>query len=100
MAEKKTRKFATWRIKWILLYIAVILFFMACLACTIIYLENGALKSIAALYEIFVILFAICIPIAAIVIHKKESKDERQGLSKQEYNKYLQQAKNCDIHAK
>jgi len=101
MAEKKTRKFATWRIKWILLYIAILLLFLFGLIATIIFVKNTTIKIVAIVYEGIVILLSIVLPIAVKVIANKEKKKKLQyGISKEEQEKYLQQAKKCNIYAK
>ena len=100
MAKKKLREFATWRIKWYLLYIAFVLLVIAALVATIIFVDNGTGKVFAIIYEAFVILIALGLPIAVQVYWKKCSKEELQQISEEEYQQYLKQAKNCNIHAK
>ena len=100
MAKKKLRKFATWRIKWYLLYIAVVLLFIAALVATIVFMDSGTGKILALIYEAFVILISIAFPIAVEIYWRKCSKEELQQISKEEYQEYLKQAKNCNIHAK
>ena len=100
MAKKKLREFATWRIKWYLLYIAFVLLVIAALVATIIFMDNGTGKILVMIYEIFVIVIAFAFPIAVEVYWRKCSKEELQQISEEEYQQYLKQAKNCNIHAK
>ena len=98
MAKKKMRKNA-WKAKYILMYFAVVLLLIALLVASISNDFTGKIPAI--IYESFILLFALGIPIAAEVVYKKESKKEvRYGISREEYREFLRQTKNCDFCAK
>ena len=88
MAEKKTRKFATWRIKYYLLYIAMLLLFVFGLIATIFFVKDTFLKIVAIVYEGIVILISIALFIVVTVFQRKNKRN------------IFKKQKNCDIHAK
>mgnify|MGYP003308943638 CR=1 FL=1 len=78
MAKKKSRKIESWRIKWTLVYIMLVFFFILCFIATIIFLEDGMFKICAIIYETTVIIVSIGSPIMVYMINAKESKRKKQ----------------------
>ena len=98
MAGKKTRKNA-WRIKYVFAYLAVVGILITLLVLTIMSGIPG--KVLAIIYESFLLLFAVGVPIASEIVYKKESKKKVQyGISKEEYQEFIRQTKNSDFCAK
>ena len=98
MAEKKMRKNA-WKTKYILMYFAVLFLLITAIVASVLNDFTGKIPVI--IYESFILLFAVVIPIAAEIIYKKESKNKvRYGISREEYQEFIQQTKNCDFCAK
>ena len=98
MAKDKSRRPKFWRVKWILLYIVLLLMLVAVPIVTSILTDSIVARIFAICYAIVFIIIAIAIPILSFF--EKKKKPNQYGLSKEEYDKYLKQAKNCDIHAK
>ena len=101
MAKNKSRKIALNKIKSILVYFVILLIIVLCFAATIMFLDTLVAKICLIIYEIAIIIVWITVPIIGKKVAKKEVNQKIQySLSKQEYDKYSQQAKNCDIYAK
>lgn len=99
MAEKKMRENA-WKAKYILMYFAVVLLLIALLVVSVLNDFTGKIPVI--IYESFILLFALGIPVAAEINHKKDSKKEevKYGVSREEYQEFIRQTKNIGFCAK
>ena len=99
MAEKKMQKKA-WRIKYILMYFAVLFLLITAIVASVLNDFTGKIPVI--IYESFILLFAVGIPVAVEINHKIDSKKEKvkYGVSREEYQEFLRQTKNCDFCAK
>ena len=74
MAGKK-KQLATWRVKWILLYMLVSLLYIAGFIYTLSLEFYG--KAIVIIYEIIIIAMGMIISIGSWIIHKKRKKAEK-----------------------
>ena len=104
MAKNNSQRIKTKWNKYLIGYVALIIFINLCLIGTIIFAEAGPSKVYAIIYETAFLLVAIVVPIVMEISltskQGKKSTENQQYISKEEYEKYLQQAKNCDIYAK
>ena len=107
MSKKKSRKYG---IGFILGYSGFILFMILVLAGIIIFVPDNPGKVGAIIYTSAAILVLVALPvyeeISERIKAKKKTKKEakkrqvRYGISKEQYDNYLQQSKNCDIFDK
>ena len=77
MASPKLRKFKFWRVKWILLYVAVVLLYVFAFVSSAFYFDDPERSFILA-YELAVILFSIWMPVAILIECLKEKKEQKR----------------------